>query len=197
MKLIFNNKTSFTDDCLRRLVVLACQHVGLVGAELTLEVWLTHTRKSHVSGRATIGPRPGARDALGEVPRFRRAQYSLVIPKLPNPCTNDFYAELRRELIAVAIHEAMHLRGSRHRDMTQQQLECSGPIPQAFENWFLVLAEVAEPKPDPVAKTAARRAVKLDHVRIMHRKATTRLKRATTIERKWRQKLRRLERSEP
>lgn len=102
---------------------------------------------------------------------------------------------LRIELIAVAVHEAMHTRGAKHRDMTESQRECIGLPSPLFDGWKLEWKS-DEQKPDPGVELAAYRARRFDHVRKMHAKAVTRRKRSETIEKKWAARLRRLERNQ-
>jgi len=91
------------------------------------------------------------------------------------------------EVCQVALHEAMHLAGVRHKDMTEEQCYCSMPVPWAADLQLRIKETPVEvPREERVA---AARADRLGHAQAMLAKAITRSKRAVTIEKKWKRRV--------
>ena len=110
--------------------------------------------------------------------------------RLPQP---DKLRSDRNELVKafaqLCHHEALHAVGVVHKDMTEDQYYCRQSVPWSEG---LQLRSKDELTPAEEARKAAHDD-KLSHVRSMHKKALTRLKRAETIEKKWGRRLRMLE----
>jgi len=84
----------------------------------------------------------------------------------------------------------MHLAGARHKDMTEEQFTCTMPTPWAAS--LPLRLQDAVPEADPAERKAAASADRLEHAQAMLAKASTRLKRAYTIEKKWARRVRML-----
>jgi len=184
MKIELRNKTTLNSDDLRTIVKLACKQAGVAAPQLILEV--VHSRYG-VSGRATV---PRSRSAL------LRGYMKLRIPKPESyAAAHDQQhplVPLVIEVARVALHEAMHLAGVRHRDMTEEQFLARMPVP-----WASALGlRMGEPwsVADLQRDSAALRSDRLTHAQQMLAKAVTRRKRATTIEKKWATRVKRLSR---
>lgn len=128
---------------------------------------------------------------MGEGRRAPGRWMKLRVPK-PGKWRGDTW----RDIVATTVHECMHLVGSRHKDMTDAQFYCTTPMPTwAADLESLRVVEV-KPEPPRAERTAAARAGRLEHAQAMLRKAETRLKRATTLEAKWRRRVKALERAQ-
>lgn len=178
MRINLNNVTCYRDSDLHVMLRAACERAG-VDLNL-LHVDVVHSRGRHVSGWAQfpIGPRAGWKNQT----RTMR----LRIPKPPLVPDND----LKLQVAQVMLHEAMHLAGARHKDMTEEQYTCRMPVPWADD---MVLLEKPLREPAPADKAAAR-AGRLEHAQAMLSKAVTRRKRAMTIEKKWARRVKALSR---
>lgn len=90
-------------------------------------------------------------------------------------------------------HEFAHVRGQRHATMTGDVMRCTNTA-RARYVWAAELPirlKTEKPKPTSVDRVGAR----FTHARVMLAKAETRRKRAVTIEKKWRAKVRYYERT--
>jgi len=181
MKIQLINKTLYRDDDLRAIMREACARAGVAAKKLVFRV---HPGKLHIRGRAT---RAHERSSLiwgtctMRIPPFH----------LWGPGRHGERERTEREWVTeicqVALHEAMHLAGARHHDMTDDQLYCCMPVPWATELQLRTKEPTAAvPREE---RMAAARADRLGHAQAMLAKAQTRSKRATTIEKKWKRRV--------
>lgn len=188
--MVVTNTTPYTDASLLRLVRIALEVANVPSRRFELlHVRFLTCAGEHFSGHASLGMPGQVRP---------RGKYMLRLPRQKPTDPEDFnltVTQRRYELIAVAVHEAMHIRGAKHADMTPEQRHCCGPPHPRFEGWELRY-KAAEPKPDPAELTAALKKKRLEHAQKMHAKSVTRRKRAQTIEKKWAERMRRLERNQ-
>jgi hypothetical protein len=93
---------------------------------------------------------------------------------------------------SVACHEFAHNRGMKHRGMPKHYKWASG----SWKSYVAWAAEMPLEQKPSVAKPTASETIsqKLVHVRRMQRRASTRLRRARTIDRKWAAKVKYYER---
>lgn len=181
MKITLTNKTKYRDDDLRKIMREACAHAGVAAKEVRFRI---HPGKLHIRGRATLASR---RSSL----IWGTCTMSIPPFDLWGP---GRHGERERteskwvtEVCQVALHEAMHLAGVRHKDMTEEQLYCQMPVP-----WAADLQLRTKEEPVTVSReerTAAARADRLEHAQAMLAKAVTRSKRAKTIETKWKRRV--------
>ncbi len=177
MKIQIINKTTFRDDDLRAIMRVACKCAGVAAKKVVFRV---SPGKLHIRGRATL---PRQRTALiwgtctMRIPPFR----------LWGPGRHGEREHTEREWITevcqVALHEAMHLAGVRHKDMTEEQHYCRMAVP-----WSAQMQLRTKEAPATVPREermAADRSNRLEHAQSMLRKAETRAKRANTILKKW------------
>lgn len=170
MKIKLTNKTAYRDDDVRALVRGACAAAGTQVRVLHLMV--SYARRNAVSGNAYV-PGPGRRKHFSNTMRLR----------IPKPGV-----AIRQGSVAqVALHEAMHVAGAQHQDMTAEQWDCTMPVPWA-EHLQLRVKEAPD-KPDPELRKAALRSDRLEHAQVMLAKAETRAKRADTILKKWKRRV--------
>lgn len=160
MKIRLQNKTRYRDEDLRVLLRATFANTGYRTREVAVEV--VAARRNRVSGCASLGRWAGTRMHRG---RWMR----LCIPR---ECTVQ-------RVVLVAVHEVLHLNGANHGDMTEEQLLCTGPLPEWAKE--LVLRE----REERVVDRAALRADRLEHAEKMLRKAETRCKRAESIRARW------------
>lgn len=183
MRIVLRNSTNFRDDDLRKLISRTLTHVGYnrkMGVDLRVQVSSSRGR-ALASGRASLGDR-----------KFRQhgTWMKLVLP--PRGLWDD---DSWRRIVAVTVHECMHLVGSDHKDMTEGQYYCTLPLPAWAEGLQLREVEVA-PKPSRAERTAAARAdsLKIAEARLAdaERRAkqyATQLKRSKTLATKWRRRV--------
>ena len=169
MKIKLSNRSNVRDSDIRTLVKEACKQVGARVETLNLEVG----KSGHAHGRATCS---GRRTLWIEC-----NMWLWVGPDLDS---------FKR----VVIHEAMHLAGAKHNTMTPEQRWCTFELPEWAKALPLRDKEVVVHEE---TKTAAFHTERLEHLRAMHSRAVTRLKRAQTIEKKWKRRLDRAEKSLP
>jgi len=181
MRIRLDNKSPYRDDDLRALVQGALRAVGAeLGAAQRRDELLVIVKNGPgplSSGYAYYGSRRG----LGH----------RMMLRVPAP--SEWDDESMRDFVATIIHECMHLIGVRHRDMTEAQRLCTGPLPE----WAAGLALRTQPAPsaaDIADRRAALRADRVEHARSMLKRATTRVKRAETILKRWRRRVAALER---
>lgn len=144
-----------------------------------LKVEFVHSRGYRTSGVAALGK--------------DRRQHGLWM-KLRVPKPNKWLGDTWRGVVAVTVHECMHLVGATHRTMTEAQNLCTLPIPAWAADLTPLWVVEVKPQPSRAEKTAAARAGRLEHAQAMLKKAETRLKRAATIEAQWRRRVKTLER---
>ncbi len=168
MKIKLTNKTQYRDDDLRSIVHGACDAAGARTKKLELTV--VYSRGSYVSGYASY-PR------LNGSGRMRL--------RIPRPGCEI----LGGTVAQVCVHEAMHLAGARHRDMTEEQRYCR--MATLWSNGLQLRVKELKPmvKLEPKLQRAAARADRLGHAQAMLAKAQTRSKRAATIEKKWKRRV--------
>lgn len=179
MRIELKNETAFREDDLRALLRRCLKAVGYNTKSvhsLKFEVVSPHTRG--VSGVATIGRSP---------------RYPAAWIKVRIPSRDRWSDDTWRRIVAVTVHECQHLVGAQHKDMTEAQYECTLPLPAWAHGLHLRLKE-AIPQPPREERKAAARAENLEHAQAMLKRATTRVKRATTIERKWQRRVKALSR---
>jgi hypothetical protein len=175
MKIDLDNQTVFRDEDIRALVRKALVAVGYDRTvRYPLRVEFVHSRSPRTSGRAVVGT--------------NRSAHGLWM-KLRVPKPSAWRADTWREVVAVTIHECMHLVGTRHRDMTDAQMFCTLPLPAWAKDLQPLRVAEAKPVTPREERVAAARAGRLEHAQEMLKKAETRLKRATTIETKWRRRV--------
>lgn len=187
MKLKLVNKTRFRDEDLRAIMRAACTAAGVAAREVIFRV---NPGALHIRGRATL---PSSRSNLF------RGVCTMSIPRFEiwGPGRHGQRERTREQLVLevcqVALHEAMHMAGAKHIDMTEEQYYCRMPVPWASG---MVLREREEEPVVPVEeRRAAARADRVEHARSMLRKAETRSKRANTILKKWKRRVATLEKN--
>jgi len=170
---IIRNRSAFRADDLRKLIRRACKAVGARGDKLfTINDGRYPT---WTGGRAVVGSR--AHEARG------------VTLSIGRECPVE-------DIARVICHELMHTVGARHRDMTPEQRACSQAVPWAEGFELRKKPEPEQPTPESPAERGSRlRAEREAHARAMLAKATTRRRRAVSIERKWAAKVKRYERN--
>lgn len=173
MRVIFKNRTQYREDDLRAIVIGACKAAG-VGAQV-LTVFVSSARRGRVSGWAYF-------------PAHRTQRSNSM--KIRIPAVHETTVE---KVAQVMLHEAMHLRGARHADMTEEQLRCCMPVPWATG----LLLRLKDAPVVACAGKKASRAERLEHAQRMLARARTRLKRASTIESKWSRRVKLLSRPSP
>jgi hypothetical protein len=169
------NKTVWNTAHLRAILQKAAEIELEPAQRKTLHVTVTYTRGAHSSGCAYIG----GRHAWVRI----RHPYSTGRRAVPLPLNPAAQAELALHFASVAGHEFAHIRGMHHATMPAKY-KWSG-------NWREYVAWAKdfplEPQATPVVvKPTA--TDKLAHVLKMKALAETRVKRATTILKKWKQK---------
>ncbi len=172
MKIQLTNKTAYRDDDIRAIVHGACRAAGVSLKLLRLTV--TTAKRGSASGYAYY-------------PRLRQRSLTTVNTMrlcIPPPSFSVGATGGIRGLAQVALHEAMHLNGASHGDMTEEQYNCTMPVP-----WADSLPLRAKEAPDPELRKAAARADRLEHAQAMLAKAETRQKRAATILKKWKRRV--------
>jgi len=178
------NQTDWSTNDLRAVIAAACEAAGMVGIpDVTVLQKKPHVLHWFVTGRAWLGTHrdPGKILLIMSGPSYSKTDSDRLLILL--------------DLARTAHHEALHSVGAHHGDMTEEQRYCRQPVPWADA---LVLRTKSELRPRPevslVERSAAKLAERLEHVQSMHRRAVTRLKRAETLEKKWRRRLKMLER---
>ena len=186
MKIKLTNKTQYRDDDLRAIVKAACAQVGVAAKEVRLTVVPTRKHLS-VSGRATL---PRSRSSLiwgRMLLRVPHEEKILARRAEEQRCRSEVWClqkPLPTRVAQVALHEAMHLAGVQHRDMTEEQFDCTMAVPWA-DGLHLRFKEEAPAEERKVAAAASR----LEHAQAMLTKAQTRAKRADTILKKWKRRV--------
>jgi hypothetical protein len=184
VRIELHNKTQFRDDDLRAIMKTACAMAGVAAKRVVFRV---NPGKLHIRGWAT---RARERSSLiwgtctMRIPRFE------VWGPGRHGERQRTEQELLIEVCQVALHEAMHLAGVRHGDMTEEQYYCRMPVPWSDKMQLRIKgAPVLVPREERMAAALADR---LEHAQAMLAKASTRLKRASTIEKKWARRVRML-----
>jgi hypothetical protein len=184
LKLALENRTQYRGSDLRALISRAVLAAGWANPQRLLVVEVVYARGGFVTGRARIG----------ESGKDPGAWMRLRLPNYNHGWILQYVGDtVERQVALVALHEAMHLVGARHKDMTPNQLHCTGPMPKWAEGLQLREQEAKLPE----EREAAFRANRLEHAQAMLRKAETRAKRAETIRTKWRRRVAALERGNP
>jgi hypothetical protein len=188
------NTSDWSTNDVRAIVKAACEAAGMTGIP-----------------RVTVG-RTGRRahkfitDSPEHILRHRIRGWAYVqSPAVPGrikmllPDVDQVPPELRdlfrRHVAQVAHHEALHSVGAHHKDMTDAQRWCYQDVPWVEAMPLRAKSELRPPKPEVPReeRRAADQVERLEHVRAMHKKSLTRVKRAQTFEKKWRRRLRALE----
>ena len=115
MRIKITNETGYDTKKIRKLVRASLKAVGYdttINCRLLVEV--VYSRSRHTTGWALIG---------------HSRRFPALLMKLRFPKPDRWWSGTWRGIVAVAVHECMHLVGVQHRDMTKQQRWCSGPIP--------------------------------------------------------------------
>ncbi len=172
MKIQLTNKTQFRDDDLLAIMRAACESAGV--ALKILKLTVSVSRSDRVSGFAYY-------------PRGPRGFTTMLRAALRIPGPKHLTADTVTRVARVALHEAMHLAGARHKDMTEEQRYCRMPVPWSADLQLRV--KDAPPVVPREERMAAARGDRLEHAQKMLAKAQTRLKRASTIEKKWKRRV--------
>lgn len=144
MRIKLKNATEFRNDDLRDLFRRSLRAVGFPSnGKWPLEVEISHTRYRGVSGVAAIGR--------------SRVNPGLWV-KVRIPKREKWTEDTFRRVVAVTVHECMHLVGSEHKDMTEAQYECTLPLPEWAEGLQLRPKE-RKPELPPAERLAASRAL--------------------------------------
>jgi hypothetical protein len=176
---IINTSDWRTDD-LRAIVSAALKAAGVPGMWRG-ELYVHTSRKNRYTMRVF------GRARLGHSAQRHGLQMWLELPTLEWVELN-VRGNFLEHVCQVAHHEALHIVGARHGDMTEEQAWCKQSVPWAKT---LVLRPALEMT--PVVDKVAAFVEKIEHVRARYKRAVTRLKRATTIAKKWERRLKLLE----
>jgi hypothetical protein len=185
MRLTVENATHFRERDLRRFLLEALKRYRSWAPEKRVEVY--YARRGGKVGGWGWYPK-----GEGEHPRF-----ALGLPKLP-----ALEGEVLVDAALTIAHELGHNRGFHHGEMRRAGIGNCGPHGWAPSDEERARAEWARAfRIEARAPRAARPALRaqpveqrLEHARQALARATTRRKRAETIEKKWRRRLRALER---
>jgi len=131
-------------------------------------------------GEAVMGSTHRRED--GSFVTYQGLTMVLTLPRKPEEADVGYFAR-------VALHEALHWKGVDHKDMTENQLHCAGPLPEWAEGISLTHAVRCSPSPD------ALRAKRLAHAQKMLRNAERKAKLAQTIVKRWKRRTSALERA--
>lgn len=190
------NETAWSTNDLRVILMSACNAAGMTG---TPAVVIGNTgRRMHKF--FSVGDAPSPETVLRNRIRgwafvqspSNPGRIRMLLPR-PDQVPEELRDLFKAHVAQVAHHEALHAVGGTHKDMTDEQRWCRQDVPWAAFLRLRTKAEVSPPVPRE-ERQAADQIERLEHVRSMHKKALTRLKRATTFEKKWRARLKRLER---
>ncbi len=187
MRIELHNKTQYRDDDLRAIMREACAKAGVAAKRVVFRV---NPGKLHIRGRATL-PRNGRSSLIWGTCTMRIPRFEIWGPGRHGQRERT-EQQLLIEVCQVALHEAMHLAGVRHHDMTEEQYHCRMPVPWSAQMQLRV--KEARPEVPREERMAAARGDRLEHAQAMLAKAQTRLKRATTIEKKWSRRVKLLSR---
>ena len=194
MKVSITNTSRWNTSDLRATVTSACIAAGMTG---NVEVEVGHTGKRFHKRRIDT-PESVLRSRIRGWAYIRTpanpGRIYLLLPK-PEHVTNDLRHVFDLMIAQVVHHEALHSVGARHKHMTYEQRWCLQNIPPDGRVHIRTKTEVRPPKPEPPReeRRAADQVERLEHVRSMHKRALTRVKRAQTLEKKWRRRLHTLE----
>jgi len=200
MKLTIENHTRWRTDDLRRICAAAAKRVGIKLPKLVI-----------VTSNSTLNAVHG-RGAYPTAIRREGRYIKLTIPT-PEKCAQVEQARtcfgrddafqyagrdpaLAKQVAQVAAHEFMHNLGSRHKDMTPDQRYCRQRASWADSLPLRVVQKRARKTESPSERGSRLRTERAEHARAMLKRATTKLKRAKTIETKWRDKVKYYERQE-
>jgi hypothetical protein len=171
IKLKFENRTRWDGRVIRSLVLLGLREHGIRDR---CEVVVRYQRKgSTICGLAAVGGR----------------WMELIMPRETDPGLD--LGVVVRKLSSTIDHEILHLRGLMHRQFPAHARYCTPKGAPWHPPGCLELPVLGVLGADTAAKDPF--LVKLAHARKMHGKALTRLKRAATIEAKWKRRVKAME----
>ena len=181
------NYTQYRDDDLRWFFLAALRSMGSNGLYKTITVKYTRAGTwcgGRAGGNAQLGKWVPCSPGLngGKVRKLLEGKRMTIL--LPKPGEPQNMPDIARTVM----HEILHLRGAQHRDMTEAQRKCTGPLPEWAEGLELRFDEApAEPsREEKIATVVAQRE---EHARAMLAKWEAKAKRATVIAKKWRTKV--------
>lgn len=184
------NKTRWATEDLRALISACLKARGVPSKGLRVTV--VPARKGRLSGFANIGRMRQAVDWSSPMKKLvKRMHYGTYMTlRLPNAQPGDEGMAhslggptLRERFARVVEHEVAHLQGLDHTAMGEKLYYCKQETPWLGE-LPLRAAEVEAP-----AEPKAAFADKEQHARAMLAKALTRLKRATSIAKRWQRRV--------
>lgn len=187
------NKTRWRTDDLRALISACLKARGVPSKGLSVTV-VASRRGGRISGFANIGRMREQRDGFGKdfklVKRMRYGTYMTL--RLPQPVPGDEAMAhdlggptLRERFARVVEHEIAHLQGLDHSAMGEKLYYCKQETPWLGELPLRAGSETYLSMREPKAAFADKEA----HARAMLAKATTRLKRATSIAKRWQRRV--------
>lgn len=153
-----------------------------------------HHAASYASGRAHLGHTAVVGKTKLGLPKRKIIEARHMIMLMPPPGIPINY----RDLALTFEHEVLHLKGVQHREMTQDQMYCRGPMPDWADSWNGCIELEPEPAPmspeeretrrkELVEQREAKARTKLEHYE-------SKLKRIQALCKKWRTKVRGYER---
>lgn len=170
------NETRYRTRAIRTLIVRCLRALGLKVRGL---VRVAYSTASEHYGFAALGHEERKVDG-GYITRSG-LNMTLTLPRDPGAFSRDQFAR-------VILHEALHWKGVRHGDMTDEQRYCKGDAPAWCSDIEVAFAPLLEHPKDG-------RKGKLAHARAMLARAERKLKLATTIEKRWRRRVAAAERA--
>ena len=174
MKII--NRTVWRTDHLKAILQKAAEIELEPAKRKAMVVTVMYTRGGLSSGCAYLG----GRHATVRI----RHPFSRTTRRIGGPLSPEMLTDLKLAFASVAAHELAHARGMTHEQMPKYYKWAGG-------SWREYVAWAANlPLDVKVSKVTAKPALddKLAHVQRMLKVAETRVKRAQTIAKKWKQK---------
>lgn len=182
------NETAYDGRAIRSMLVACLRFLGLRVRGAVRVTYATRGRGMGHHGRAALGDED-------LVPNLSGLNMVLCLPRDPRKLDEGVLAWLMH-------HEALHWKGVRHEDMTDEQLYVGSWRPSWWQVWRrdreAALLTDAGPSavgwtPAPVRAPADESADKIRHAEAMLKKARTRVLRAQSVEARWRRRLAGLE----
>lgn len=170
------NDTEYDTRTIRKLVAAALRAIvlpvrGAVRIAYSSESGGDARHRHH--GSAAMGRTTRRED--GSFATLQGLTMALTLPRKPEELDVGLFAR-------VILHEALHWKGVEHREMTENQLWCTGPTPAWAADVSLPHAVRARPNPVDL------RAKRLKHAETMLERAEAKERRWNNIASKWKRK---------